>query len=138
MPADSLIKKRMNVKPNQCSTIAVPYAVPYSKKKYRNFWLKTPFLPKFSQMLTSIHYLWNHYKWNVSNLIIQMVHITRGRGKLWPILKSKWKPFFLVPFYMNQHNPKKFFDFVHFWPVAGIFCTSKFSEHQKILGISLC
>ena len=33
---------------------------------------------------------------------------------------------------MNKHDLKKFFDLVNFWPVAGIFCTSKFSEHPGV------
>ena len=40
--------------------------------------------------------------------------------------------FYLVLFYLNRHNPKKFFDFVHFWPAAGIFCTSSFLRASPI------
>ena len=34
------------------------------------------------------------------------------------IFKSKGGSDFLVTFYVNKHNPKKFFDFVHFWRFA--------------------
>ena len=51
--------------------------------------------------------------------------------------RSKWEHFYLVLYYMTEHNPKKFFDFVHFWQVASIFCTSKFCENHTLHKISL-
>ena len=60
-----------------------------------------------------------------------------GVGVKWVHLQIQVGTLLFGAILQTKRNPKKFFDFVHFWKTAGIFCTPNFCEHHQFPGISL-